>query len=65
MKAYTNSQIREIIDEYIHSDRDRRLLTARLVNGDVFEKLAEDFGLSDRQVKRIVYRLQEEVFKHL
>ena len=38
---YSNSRIRELIQEYIHSDRDRQILTRRLVDGIVFEKLAE------------------------
>lgn len=62
---YTNSRIREIIAEYIHSERDRALLSRRLIDGVTFEKLAEEFDMSDRQIRRIVYKLQEELFKHL
>lgn len=62
---YTNSQIRELIAEYIHSERDRRLLERRLIDGVVFERLGEEFDMSDRQVRRIVYKLQEQLFKHL
>ena len=62
---YTNSRIREIIGEWIHSERDRRLLERRLIDGVTFERLAEEFDMSDRQIRRIVYKLQEELFKHL
>lgn len=62
---YTNSQIRELIAEWIHSERDRRLLERRLIDGVTFERLAEEFDMSDRQVRRIVYRLQESLFVHL
>lgn len=62
---YTNSQIRELISEHVHSERDRRLLERRLIDGVVFEKLGEKFDMSDRQVRRIVYKLQEQLFKHL
>lgn len=62
---YTNSQMRAVIDEYIHSERDRQILTRRLVDGVVFEKLAEEFDMSDKQIKRIVYKLQEELFRHI
>ena len=62
---YTNSRIREIIAEYIHSERDRALISRRLIDGITFEKLAEEFDMSDRQIRRIVYKLQEELFKHL
>ena len=62
---YTNSQIHELIEEWIHSDRDRRILERRLIDGIVFERLAEEFDMSDRQIRRIVYKLQEQLFKHL
>ena len=62
---YTNSQIRNLIEEHIHNERDRRLLARRLIDGVVFEKLGEEFDMSDRQVRRIVYKLQEQLFKHL
>lgn len=62
---YTNKQISELIAEYIHSERDRNILTRRLVDGITFEDLSEEFGMSDRQIKRIVYKLQEQLFKHL
>ena len=65
MKDYTNSQICALIDEYIHSERDRAILKRRLVDGICFEPLAEEFDMSDRQIRRIVYKMQERLFKHL
>ena len=65
MKEYTNSQIEHLIDEYIHSDRDRRILKRRFIDGICFEPLAEEFDMSDRQIKRVVYKLQERVLKYL
>lgn len=62
---YTNPQIRELIDEYIHSERDRAILKRKLVDGITFERIAEEFQMSDKQIKRIVYKLQEELFRHL
>ena len=62
---YTNSQIKELILEHIHSARDRKLLYRRLVDGITFEKLGEEFQLSDRQVKTIVYKCENILFKHL
>lgn len=68
MKYYlediTNSRISEVIDEYIHSERDRALLKRRLIDGICYEPLAEEFNLSTVQTKRIVYKLSEIVFKH-
>ena len=62
---YTNSQIKKLILEHIHSARDRKLLYRRLVDGITFEKLAEEFQLSTAQVKRIVYKSEDILFRHL
>jgi len=51
---YTNSQMTELINEYIHSERDRAILIDRFINGYTFETIAEKHDLSVRQVKRIV-----------
>ena len=65
MIEYTNSQISHAIDEYIHSERDRRILKRRLIDGVCFEPLAEEFDVSVRRIKAIVYKGQSIVFKHL
>ena len=65
MKEYTNSQICALIDEHIHSERDRQILKRRLIDGICYEPLAEEFDMSDRQIKRIICKLQERLFKHL
>ena len=62
---YTNSQIRLLIDEYIHSERDRNILKRRLIDGICFEPLAEEFDISVRQVKNIIYKEQAKLFKHI
>lgn len=62
MKEYTNSQIAYLIDEYIHSERDRAILKRRLIDGICFEPLAEEFDLSVAQVKRIIYKHGNKIF---
>ena len=62
MKEYTNSEIGKLIDEYIHSERDRRILRLRLIDGFTYEQIAELVDMSVRQVKNIVYRAQERLF---
>lgn len=62
---YTNSQIKSLIDEHIHSERDPRILKRRLIDGVCYEPLAEEFGLSTVQVKRIIYREQARLFRHI
>ena len=65
MRDYSNSEISEIIDEHIHSERDRALLKRRLIDGLTQERLAEEFDLSTRQVQRLLYRLQDKVLRHI
>lgn len=62
---YTNSQIKLLIDEWVHSERDRKILYRRLVDGISFEPLAEEFDLSTRYVKTIVYKNEQIIFSHL
>lgn len=62
---YTNSQIRELISEYIHSERDRAIMNRRLVDGITYERIAEEFGLSVMQTKRIIYKAEETLFRHI
>lgn len=61
--TYTNTEVLALIKDRIHSARDRKILRDRLVHGMTYEQLAEAHDLSVRQVKRIVYRGQDIIFK--
>lgn len=60
-----NSEIVALIDEWIHSERDRAIMKRRWIDGLVFSKIAEEFDMSDKQVIRIVYQCEERLFKHM
>ena len=62
---YTNTQIADAIDEHVHSERDRKLLKRRYIDGICYEPLAEEFDLSVTRVKRIVYKYEKLLFKLL
>ena len=62
---YSNSRIREIIAEFIHSARDRELLCRRLIDGITIERLAEEFDLSVSQTKRLLKVNEAIIFKHV
>ena len=64
-KDISNSTVIVLIDEWVKSERDRKILKRRLIDGVCFEPLAEEFNLSVRQVKTIVYRQGEKMLKHL
>lgn len=65
MIEYTNSQLAQIIDEYVHSERDRAILKRRFIDGICYEPLAEEFDLSVSQIKRIVYKGEKNVMTRL
>lgn len=62
-REYTNSEIVALIAERIHKIRDRKILYDRLVHGLTFEQLAEAHDLSVRQVKNIVYKGTDVIFR--
>jgi len=61
----TVEQVASIISNYIFSERDRRILCDHFINGYTYEEIAERHELSTVQVKRIVYKNEVTVFKHL
>ena len=60
-----NSDIANAIDEYIHSERDRKILKRRLIDGICYEPLANEMDMSVRQIKNIVSKAEAKLFKHL
>ena len=65
MRDYSRSELTTAIDEWILNERNRAILKRRLIDGICFEPLAEEFDMSVRQIKRIVYKSQEILFRHL
>lgn len=64
----SNSELCELINEWIkgrNAQRNREILKRRLIDGICYEPLAEEFQLSVRQVKNIVYKNEYIVFRHL
>ena len=62
---YTNSQVKECIDEYIHNAVYRDILKRHLIDGRTYEQLAEEFNYSVRQIARIIYKNEQIIFKHI
>lgn len=67
----SNSQLEHLIDEWIHSKRDRLVLKLRLIDGLTYQKTSdylyekEHIILSERQIKNIVYKAEAKLFKHI
>lgn len=59
-------EINRRIDEWIlgrHAERNRKILKRRLIDGICYEPLAEEFDMSVRQIKNIVYKGENKIFK--
>lgn len=65
MRDYSRTEITEAIDEWILNEKHRAILKRRLLDGICFEPLAEEFDMSVAQIKRIVYKTQNKLFRHL
>lgn len=67
LQELSASEVCRLIDEWIigrNGERDRMILKRRLIDGVCFEPLAEEFDISTRQVKNIVYRGEAKIFRH-
>ena len=62
---YTNSQMRALIGEHIHSKRDRYLLEMVYIDGIKQEAIAEKLDMSVRQIQNIIYKHQNTIFMYL
>ena len=58
----SRTKIETLIDEWIRNERNRAILKRRLLDGITYESLAEEFDMSVRQVKNIVYKSEERLF---
>ena len=64
----SRAEVEAAIEEWIigkDAERNRNVIRRRLIDGITFERLAEEFELSVRRVKTIVYNGQKIVFRHI
>jgi DNA-directed RNA polymerase specialized sigma24 family protein len=60
----SRSELKNLIDEWIFREKDREILKRRLLDGITYETLAEEFEMSVRQIKNIVYKSEDRLFNH-
>lgn len=65
MKEYSNSEITHIINEYVHSKRDRSILLMCFVDGITHESIAEMVDLTPRRVSKIISDYSIMIDRHL
>lgn len=57
----TNSELDSRIAERIHSERDRRIMRLRLVDGLTYERIAEAVEMSPRYLRALVSKLTDSL----
>lgn len=62
---YTNSQIRDLIEEHIHNADDRRMLQLRLIDGMTFEAIGFELGMTTKTVRLRIHKGEEILFRHI
>lgn len=62
---YSNSQIRDLIAEYIHNADDRKMLLLRLVDGLTFEQIGFEMQMTTKTVRLRIHKGEEILFKHI
>jgi DNA-directed RNA polymerase specialized sigma subunit len=55
------SELSHLIDEWIFSERDRKILKRRLIDGITYERIAEEFDMSPRQISNIIYKGTQKI----
>lgn len=51
------------INEWVLSERDRRIMHRRLIDGICLDPLSEEFDMSVRQINRIIRKHEEKIFR--
>ena len=61
----SRSELQYLIDQWIFNERDRLIVSDRLLRSATYEQLAEKYDMSDRQIKNIVYKSIDRLEKHM
>lgn len=65
LDGLSNDEIRMLIDNWVRGEKARAILKRRLIDCICYEPLAEEFDLSVRNVKTIVYKAEQQLFEHI
>ena len=59
---YSNYRFRDRVEEYCHSERDRKILVRKYCDKRTIFQLAEEFELSETRIKNILYTEGMKIF---
>lgn len=60
---YDNVELIHRIARTIHSERDREIVKAKLIDGKTYKELASKYHLTERGLQYIVLKAKKELFK--
>ena len=58
----SNTDLSAIIEDWVKNERDRRVLHRKLIDGISYERIAEEFSLSVKQIYRIIGKYIDMLF---
>jgi Mor family transcriptional regulator len=61
----SKTQVLDLIDAYIFNERNRQIVSRRLLDGVLYEDLAEEYSLSVNQVKTVCYKAIDKIKSHI
>ena len=61
----STSELSTLIEEWIHNERNRAIMKRRFCDGIIYAQIAEEFDMSERQIKRICYENFEKLINHM
>ena len=64
-REYSNSEMKQLIAEYIHNEKDQRMLFYRLVKGKTFSEIAAVVEMDGKTVRKRIHKGEEVLFAHL
>lgn len=65
----SRDDLEHAIDQWVicfrNAERNREILKRSLIDGRSYESIAEEFGLTPRQISNIIDRTEQMLFKHI
>ena len=65
LRDLSRTEWERLIDEWIFSEMARGMLRRRLLDERTLEDIAAEFDRSVTQTKRIIYKAEEKLFRHI
>ena len=64
-REVSRTELENAIREWVFSERDRAIISRRLLDGITYSELEEEFHISERQIKNIVYKAENKIYNHI